>query len=261
MLDPVAVVLSLASLYLAISAWFRASAVFAGLAFASKFSSAPTLLVLLYSVFRRGGARRALVFLLIAGVTYLATYVADFKLGFSTVFEHHVKMFSYMGWRHGFSPALASIGFLKLLSRVEVWRFGDNIYMYITNSSGVLAVHNITTVSGSGLYIVVGLGSPAWYLLFPALLYATYIALVERDDVMRFVCLWSWLSLLNVVAGPIDWYYVNALPALYVSTSMALLKILKNRFKQVSSILISIQITLFIATAVGIMPYRVELYR
>jgi hypothetical protein len=111
------------------------------------------------------------------------------------------------------------------------------------------------------LYIVVGLGSPAWYLLFPALLYATYIALVERDDVMRFVCLWGWLSLLNVVAGPIDWYYANALPALYVSTSMALLKILKNRFKQVSSILISIQITLFIATAVGIMPYRVELYR
>jgi predicted membrane-bound dolichyl-phosphate-mannose-protein mannosyltransferase len=41
LLDPVAIVLSLASLYLAFSAWFSASAALAGLSFASKFSSAP----------------------------------------------------------------------------------------------------------------------------------------------------------------------------------------------------------------------------
>ena len=151
LLDPVAVVFSLASLYLAFSAWFSASAALAGLAFASKFSSAPTILASLYTVFRRRGFGGALKFFAIAFLAYLATYAADFRLGFSTVFEHHVKMFGYMGWRHGFSPTLASIGFLKLLTRVEVWRFGGNMYVYVANSSGVWTIHNTTTVSGSGV--------------------------------------------------------------------------------------------------------------
>jgi predicted membrane-bound dolichyl-phosphate-mannose-protein mannosyltransferase len=262
LLDPVAIVLSLASLYLAFSAWFRASAALAGLAFASKFSSAPTVLASLYTVFKRRGFGGALKFFAIAFLAYLATYVADFRLGFSTVFEHHVKMFGYMGWRHGFSPALASIGFLKLLTRVEVWRFGGNMYVYVANSSGVLAVHNITTVSGSGLYIVVGigLGSPAWYFLFPALLHATYTALVERDEALRFVCLWGWLSLLNVVAGPIDWYYANALPALYAVLGLWFRGVFGKRFKVASATLLAVSIAVFFAALLGLAPYRLELY-
>jgi len=262
LLDPVAVVFSLASLYLAFSAWFRASVALAGLAFASKFSSAPTILASLYTVFRRRGFGGALKFFAIAFLAYLATYAADFRLGFSTVFEHHVKMFGYMGWRHGFSPTLASIGFLKLLTRVEVWRFGGNMYVYVANSSGVWTIHNTTTVSGSGLYIVVGvgLGSPAWYFLFPALLHATYTALVERDEALRFVCLWGWLSLLNVVAGPIDWYYANALPALYAVLGLWFRRVFGKRFKVASATLLVASIAVFFAALLGLAPYRLELY-
>jgi predicted membrane-bound dolichyl-phosphate-mannose-protein mannosyltransferase len=262
LLDPVAVVLSLASLCLAFSAWFSASAALAGLALASKFSSAPTVLTSLCTVFRRRGFGGALRFFAIAFLVYLATYVADFRLGFSTVFEHHVKMFGYMGWRHGLSPAIASIGFLKLLTRVEVWRFGGNIYVYVANSSGAWTVHNITTVSGSGLYVAVGvgLGSPAWYFLFPALLHATYTALVERDEALRFVCLWGWLSLLNVVAGPIDWYYANALPVLYAVLGLWFRRVFGRRFKVASAALLAVSIAVFFAALLGFAPYRLEFY-
>jgi len=261
LLDPVAIVFSLASLYLALSAWCRASAVFAGLGLASKFSSAPTVLASLYLVFRGGGLRKALVFLLVAGVAYFATYGADFRLSPFAVVEHHLKMMSYMGWRHGFSPAIASIGFLKLLSRVEVWRFGGEMYMYLANANGVWTAHNTSFVAGSGLYTVVvgvGLGSPAWYLLFP-LLHLTYTALVQRDPVARFACLWGWLSLLNVVAGPIDWYYANALPALYAALGLCFRRLFGRRFKVASATLLATSIALFSATILGLAPYKLEL--
>ena len=264
LLDPIAVFLSLASLYLAFSACFKSSAILAGLALASKLSSVPTILVSLYIVFRRGGFKKALGFIAIAGLAYLATYIADFGLGLSTVFEHHIRMLSYMGWRHGFSPVLAVIGFLKLLTKVEVWRFGGDISTVLTQIDSFWSIYNIsTTIPITSNYIVVGIGmgSTLWYLFTPMLLYNSYRAMVSRDLEAKIASLWAWLSLLNIVAGPIDWYYANALPALYTSTSIALLKISKNRFKKISSILISIQITLSIATAMGIMPYRVELYR
>jgi hypothetical protein len=262
LLDPVAVVFSLASLYLALSAWCRASAVFAGLGFASKFSSAPTLFAVLFAVFRGGGLGKALVFLLIAGVAYFATYMADFRLGPFAVVEHHLQMLSYMGWRHGFSPALASIGFLKLLSKVEVWRFGGEIHIYLANSSGVWTAYNTSFATGSGLYVVVGvgLGSPAWHLLLPALLYLTYTALVQGDKATGLACLWCWLSLLNVVAGPIDWYYANALPALYAVLGLSFRRLFRRWFKVASAALLITSIALFFATILGFAPYKLELY-
>ena len=34
---------------------------------------------------------------------------------------------------------------------------------------------------------------------------------MSRDVEVKMASLWAWLSLLNIVAGPIDWYYTNAL--------------------------------------------------
>ena len=261
LLDPVAVVLSLASLYLALSAWHGASAALAGLAFASKFSSAPTILVSFYAVLRRRGFGEALKFLVIAFLTYLATYFADFRLGPLAIVEHNVQMLSYMGWRHGFSPALASIGFLKLLTKVELWRFGGNITIFITSYGSYWSVYSTMYAHSTGLYTVVGvgLGSPAWYLLFPLLLYTTYHALVHRGDVEVALCTWGWLSLLNVLAGPIDWYYINALPALYTNAGYALKKISGKRFKYISLPLLASSIITFYTTLLGLLPYTIKL--
>jgi len=119
-----------------------------------------------------------------------------------------------------------------------------------------------TDADPTTLYIVVGvgLGSSAWYFLFPALLHATYTAFVERDEALRFVCLWGWLSLLNVVAGPIDWYYANALPVLYAVLGLWFRRVFGKRFKVASATLLVASIAVFFATLLGFAPYRLEFY-
>jgi hypothetical protein len=168
-------------------------------------------------------------------------------------------MFSYMSWRHSFSPALAVIGFLKLLTKVEVWRFSGNIFIYVTNMSNAWSVYSTSIVNGLGNYIVigVGLGSPTWYTLFPMLLIATYKALVKKDEALEILCAWGWASLLNIIAGPIDWYYSNALPALYACLVMELKIITGKKFNIVAVLFLALSISLFIATILGAVPYTI----
>ena len=260
LLDPVAVFLSVLGTYLLLVGRLGSSALALGLAVASKLSSAPVLLGALYVVQRRRGFRGVAYYISVALAAYLATYLADLQLGLGAVVEHHVSMLTYMSRRHGPSLPIASIGFLKLLTRVELWRYGADVTVVVGTEPG-LATY-FTSPPPAEYYVVLGVGAGTvlWYALLPLLLYLTYGVLVGRSPrSWGPVVLISWLSLLNVAAGPIDWYYANALPYLYVAASLALGGIAGSRFKVVAVPTLCLQAILTALTLLGLLPYRVAL--
>jgi hypothetical protein len=264
LLDPVAVFFSLISLYLVLKGFHRVGRVFAGFSVASKFSSVPMVFVSMYIVYRGGGFRKVLWFFLFASLSYLTTYIADFRLGIDAVFKHHVEILRYMSWRHGFSIPIAINGFLKLLTKIEFWRFVGSVEVSLSNISSVYTIVNQTFVKMNKGFVVVGLGmgSPLWYLLFPALLYTTYLALTNRLDRVGIVAvISSWFSLLNIVAGPIDWYYINVLPYLYMNFAVALKSIFKSRYEAVGIAIAVLCSAMFLATVFNVVPFKIEFMR
>jgi uncharacterized membrane protein len=264
LLDPVAVFFSLISLYLVLKDFHRVGGVFAGFSVASKFSSVPMVFVSMYIVYRGGGFRKVLWFFLFASLSYLTTYIADFRLGIDAVFKHHVEILRYMSWRHGFSIPIAVNGFLKLLTKIEFWRFVGSVEVSLGNISSVYTIVNQTFVKiNKGFFVVgLGMGSPLWYLLFPALLYTTYLALTNRLDRVGIVAvISSWFSLLNIVAGPIDWYYINVLPYLYMNFAVALKSIFKSRYEAVGIAIAVLCSTMFLATVFNVVPFEIEFMR
>jgi len=260
LLDPVAVFLSVLGTYLLLVGRLGSSALALGLAVASKLSSAPVLLGALYVVHSRRGIRGVAYYTSVALAAYLATYLADLQLGLGAVVEHHVSMLTYMSWRHGPSLPIASIGFLKLLTRVEVWRYGADVTVVVGTEPG--SATYFTSPPPAGYYVVLGVGAGTvlWYALIPLLLYLTYGVLVGRSPrSWGPLVLISWLSLLNVAAGPIDWYYANTLPYLYAVSSLALGRIAGRRIKVVAVATLCLQATLTTLTVVGAIPYRVVL--
>ena len=258
LLDPVAVFLSVLGTYLLLVGRLGSSALALGLAVASKLSSAPVLLGALYVAQRRRGIKRVAYYTSIALAVYLATYLADLQLGLGAVVEHHVSMLTYMSWRHGLSLPIASVGFLKLLTRVEVWRYGADVTVVVGTEPG-LATY-FTSPPPAEYYVVLGVGAGTvlWYTLTPLLLYLTYGVLVGRSPrSWGPLVLISWLSLLNVAAGPIDWYYANTLPYLYAAASLALGRIAGRRFKVVAVPTLCLQATLTALTLLDLLPYRV----
>jgi uncharacterized membrane protein len=264
LLDPVAVFFSLISLYLVLKGFHRVGGVFAGFGVASKFSSVPMVFVSMYIVYRGGGFRKVLWFFLFASLSYLTTYIADFRLGIDAVFKHHVEILRYMSWRHGFSIPIAINGFLKLLTKIEFWRFVGSVEVSLGNISSVYTIVNQTFVKMNKVFVVVGLGmgSPLWYLLLPALLYTTYLALTNRLDRIGIVAvISSWFSLLNIVAGPIDWYYINVLPYLYMNFAVALRSIFKSRYEAVGIAIAVLCSAMFLATVFNVVPFEIEFMR
>ena len=260
LLDPVAVFLSVLSTYLLLVGRLGSSALALGLAVASKLSSAPVLLGALYVVQRRRGFGGVACYTSVALAAYLATYLADLQLGLGAVVEHHASMLTYMSWRHGLSLPIASIGFLKLLTKVEVWRCVGDIAVVVGTEPGG-ATYSISPPPANYYVLVgVGLGTALWYALIPLLLYLTYGALVSKyPRSWGTLVLISWLSMLNVAAGPIDWYYANTLPYLYAVASLALRELSGSRFKVVALTTLTSQATLTALTLAGVAPYRIAL--
>jgi hypothetical protein len=264
LLDPLAVFFALLSIYLFQRSYRWASAVISGLAIASKFSVAPIVAGLwLLLLFKDKRVKESLTYLALAFTTYFSTFIMDLRLGWDGVIRHHVEMFEYMYWRHGFSPAITVLGFIKLVVRVEAWRYlGDYTFIVSTIGSTVELVNTTFTPVGKWyLIIYVGGGSPLWYLLLPSLLYATYLVLTRKATTgLRIIVLLSWLSLFNVAAGPLDWYYVNTLPFLYATLVLLIKHVAASRYKWVLLGLTIIQLASFMLTITGLIPFRIVLY-
>jgi 4-amino-4-deoxy-L-arabinose transferase-like glycosyltransferase len=258
LLDPPALFFALLALYAYLSGRGRLSAALAGLAVACKFSALPIALTLFILTTRSGGFREALVYAGLSVATYLLTYAGDLQLGWNAVLVHHIEIYEYMAWRHGFSTPIAVNGFLRLIARVELWRLPGEYTVLFNASAGSVVSYIFTPIGRSFLIVYTGAGSVLWHLLLPTLLYATYKALtssIERG--LRTLVLLSWASLVNIVAGPLDWYYINALPYLYATTSVLLAGASSRKHGVVMrAILVVTQIVHFSLVVAGIVPYR-----
>jgi len=261
LLDPLAVFLSLVSIYFFQHGHKWASAVIGGLAVASKFSVAPIVAGLwLLLLFNGKRFKDSLAYLALAFTTYLSTFIMDLRLGLDGVIRHHVEMFKYMSWRHGFSPGIAVLGFMKLIARVEAWRYPGEFTIYISTSDSMVGLVNETYTPVNKWYLVVytGGGSPLWYTLLPGLIYATYLVLTSKGSRGLILSVFlSWLSLLNVLAGPIDWYYVYTLPFLYMTLVILIQQITPRHYKWILLLLTAIHIASFTLTTLGLIPFRV----
>jgi hypothetical protein len=233
----------------------------AGLAVASKFSVAPIVAGLwLLLLFKDKGFKESLAYLALAFTAYFSTFIMDLRLGLDGVIRHHVEIFKYMSWRHGFSPGIAVLGFMKLIARVEAWRYPGEFTVYISTSGSMVGLVNETYTPVNKWYLVVytGGGSPLWYILLPSLIYATYLVLTSKASRgLNLSVFLSWLSLLNVLAGPIDWYYVNALPFLYMTLVILIQQITPRHYKWILLLLTAIHIASFTLTTLGLIPFKV----
>jgi len=261
LLDPVALFFALLSVYLFQRGYYSVSAVVAGLAVASKFSVAPIVAGLwLLLLFKDKRFKESLAYLALAFTTYFSTFIMDLRLGLDGVIRHHVEIFKYMSWRHGFSPGIAVLGFMKLIARVEAWRYPGEFTIYISTSGSMVGLVNETYTPVNKWYLVVytGGGSPLWYILLPSLIYATYLVLTSKASRgLNLSVFLSWLSLLNVLAGPIDWYYVNTLPFLYMTLVILIQQITPRHYKWILLLLTAIHIASFTLTTLGLIPFRV----
>ena len=258
LLDPLAVFFTLLAVYTYTIRHYNISALVAGLAVASKFSSLPVILVIFLLTWRSSGFKRALIYAIIALVVYLLTFINDLQLGWNAIIRHHVEMHSYLSWRHGFSVPIAVNGFLKLVSKLELWRYIGEIHVYVDTLAGSVVNQIFTPIGKSMLIINIGAGSIVWYILLPLLLYATYKALVKPgESVLRVLVLFSWFSLVNILAGPIDWYYVNCLPFLYATTSTLLYRVLSvKNFKITILVLVTVQVVFYYLVFLELIPFR-----
>ncbi|MEM1900060.1 MAG: phospholipid carrier-dependent glycosyltransferase [Zestosphaera sp.] len=273
LLDPLAVFFFLLSLYFVLSrSSLIASGVFFGLGVACKFSVAPYFLVFMYVFVKRWGfvSRRFIkglfVFVCVAFVSYLLTYVADLMLGPYAIIQHHIDMFSYMSWRHGFSLPIAVNGLMKLISKVEVWRYGGDFTLTFSTVDSTQVLINSTFVPGSGsfVYLGLGLGSVFWYVMLPSLLINTYYVLARESGFSEsLVCLAGWVSLTTILPGPLDWYYVNALPLLYANVALLVKHLMRSREYFLKHLVLSSVVVQFLVTSLtlaGFIPYRIEVF-
>ncbi|MFN3268427.1 MAG: phospholipid carrier-dependent glycosyltransferase [Zestosphaera sp.] len=271
LLDPLAIFFLLLSFYFVfVRSSVIVSGFFFGLGVACKFSVVPYFLVFLYVFVKRWwfSIRRFIVgvfvFVCVAVSSYLLTYVADLTLGPYTIVRHHILMFSYMFWRHGFSLPIALNGLLKLISKVEVWRYGGDFVLTYSTTDSTLELINSSFVPDSGLltYIGLGLGSVLWYVMFPSLLINTYRVLTRESGFSEVLtCLAGWVSLTTILPGPLDWYYVNALPLLYANVALLIKYLTRNReclLKYITSGLVGTQSLITLLTLTGHIPYRIE---
>jgi len=258
LLDPLAVFFTLLAVYTYLTRHYYISAVVAGLAVASKFSSLPVILAIFLLTWRSSGFKRAVVYAVIALLVYLLTFTSDLQLGWDAIIRHHVEIYRYLSWRHGFSIPIAVNGFLKLIVKLELWRYIGEVQVYVDTVARSVVNQTFIPIGKSLLVINIGAGSIVWYALLPLLLYATYRALVKPGEIaLQVLVLFSWFSLVNILAGPIDWYYVNCLPYLYMTMSTLLQRTLSvNTLKTTTWILVTIGVGIYYLVVLGLIPFR-----
>lgn len=263
LLDPFSVFFVLLSVYFSLHDRLIYSAIVMGLALASKLSAIPVFigLVVFYLLKRR--YRHLLVYTILVIVVYAMSYSADLSTGVDGIVRHHVMMYEYMSWRHGFSLPIALNGLTRLIARLEQWFYAGDIYIQlsISESSVVVFEETFREKSGKVLIVSIGAGSPVWYLFLPVLLFNTYRVFIHSvKDELKLMVLLAWLSLINVFAGTLDWYYVNTLPFLYINLCTFLHSLGNRRrvYVLIVTVVLMVQVLFFTATITGLLPFIVK---
>ncbi len=212
-----------------------------------------------------------IVFLLTSLTVYSSAFVMDaVRYGFLEIFNHNFKMISYMSHRHPLSFPLAIIALLKLLGRVEYWFYPGNISILISLStsivnSSVISIPIIvnstfTQVNKHYLIIYIGLTGISWYLLFPSYLFYLWKGLSGKLCRLRALVLAvASLSLINLLYGELDWYYIYVIPFLYFILSDILLTSFRDRGKLLLIIMVVAQFLQLLLALLKVLPWFVTI--
>ncbi|MEM2018722.1 MAG: hypothetical protein QXM34_03070, partial [Zestosphaera sp.] len=85
----------------------------------------------------------------------------------------------------------------------------------------------------------------------------------ESGFIESLVCLAGWVSLTTILPGPLDWYYVNALPLLYANVALLIKHLMGSREYFLKHLVLSSVVIQFLVTSLtlaGFIPYRVEFF-
>ncbi|GEM_PF-932528 len=247
--------------------------VFLGLALATKWQTAYTLLGILIIIFwtyfkyfnLKLSFSKIIKLAIIFALVYSSTFMMDLTLGIMEPINHNIMALTYMSYRHGLSPPLAVIGVIKLLSRIEVWRLASFVIMYVTttsvapNTTSLILLNSTSVEPHARVFMRVGVGVPSvlWPILFPVYL----LVIKTRLERGRFreldpLIIITSTSLLNLLNGPLDWYYVYVIPFLYIVAVYYVLSYQRGRYIAMALLLVQlIQCLLFFS---GLIPYAEE---
>jgi len=234
-----------------------------GLALASKLSAVyifiSWIIICLYISLSKDGILRGitkfLALSLITALVYVLTYIQELIYGgLGVLIQHHVKMMEYMMWRHSPSLPLIANGFLTLMFKISVWNYYTPITIYVENNT-IVSICGIETAKLIGRYIVFkpGMGSPIWHL-FIFLLLLKSIKLFRKPKTYSEILLLSssWSSLLLLIHGDIDWYYLLPILFLYMISTY------KTRMKFIVLLLIA-SMLYYILFILGIIPFKTSI--
>ncbi len=212
-----------------------------------------------------------IIFLLISMTIYFSTFVMDAtRYGFLEIFNHNLKMISYMSHRHPLSLPIAIIALLKLLGRVEYWFYPGNISILISlstlviNSSvttvPVVINSTFTQINKHYLIIYAGLTGISWYLLFPSYLFYLWRGLSGKLCKFRVLILAiASLTLINLLYGELDWYYIYVIPFLYFILSDIFLISFGNKGKLILVIVVVAQFLQLLLALLRFLPWFITI--
>ncbi len=198
--------------------------------------------------------------------SYILTFAPEaLTAGFYGVINHNLLMMHFMSLKHPLLTPLSAIGFLKLMTKAEYWRLGYKAVLIfnVSKTANTVIYPTISNIMSSGrrgyLVIYVGLGGLSWYGFMPSLLVLAKKGLEGNlSESENILILTAFLSLINVLYGPLDWYYIYTLPFLYFSLVDVLLK--AGRKGEVALLaLLLMQLTQLTLILAGLIPWKISL--
>lgn len=248
--------------------------IFLGLALATKWQTAYSLLgiliIIVWTYFKYFNLKlsfsKIIKLAIILTLVYSSTFVMDLTLGMMEPIDHNIMALTYMSYRHGLSPPLAVIGVIKLLSRIEVWRLAPFVIMYVTttsvapNTTSLVLLNSTFVEPHARVFTRIGVGVPSvlWPILFPIYLLVIKARLErgrfrELDPLIIIVS----TSLLNLLNGPLDWYYVYVVPFLYAIAVPYILSHRRGRY--IATALLLVQLIQYLLFFSGMIPYAEDM--
>jgi len=221
LLDQIALLFSSASLYFILKYLLQDSkkyplyifGILMGLAIASKWSSLYILVPVIISMsyLRHDFIKRMPLVILMAFMTYSATFIVDFiKGGILLYIKHNIDMLNYMIWRHALTIPLIINGFLTLICKMSFWsyEYHENLTLTIINSTHINYTLSLVKIHKLLIQVEFWLGSLAW----PLMLYYSlrlFLDSLKYKSPHQLVISSATLgaAMLPILHGNIAWYY------------------------------------------------------
>lgn len=177
--------------------------------------AAPSLIILLYYIWKYRGFRSVVVFLVTVILIFAALLPLMYmeclpRYGITGTLNRLWATRSLYEGMHTPNPVISGIGFIHEFFRVEVWRLYNTTFYYNASSHSISA-GNFTRM-GWFVRFDGGEFSPHNVLWLPLLLYGGWLVLSSKRRDSEFIYLYTVMlgSMLVFIHEPLAWYYYAA---------------------------------------------------